>query len=159
MTRIYYCSALLFAVVVFDSLVLAVELLAACQGIEFLHPLRTTTPLEKVYELVRSVVRYFKTNIFAEITTFENIGQTLTSVSTKFRNFSICLLSGLGWKIASWPQTLRQLADCLWSSRQELILATDYFFKFLCALSNILLNDFLNMYIHVWFKTSDTMGG
>lgn len=96
MTRIYYCSALLFAVVVFDSLVLAVELLAACQGIEFLHPLRTTTPLEKVYELVRSVVRYFKTNIFAEITTFENIGQTLTSVSTKFRNFSICLLSGLG---------------------------------------------------------------
>nr|XP_060633269.1 histidine ammonia-lyase isoform X1 [Anolis sagrei ordinatus] len=37
--------------------VLAVELLAACQGIEFLRPLRTTTPLEKVYDLVRSVVR------------------------------------------------------------------------------------------------------
>ncbi|XP_029952354.1 histidine ammonia-lyase [Salarias fasciatus] len=37
--------------------VLAIELLAACQGIEFLRPLRTTTPLEKVYELVRSVVR------------------------------------------------------------------------------------------------------
>ncbi|KAM6437304.1 histidine ammonia-lyase isoform 1-T1 [Liasis olivaceus] len=37
--------------------VLAVELLAACQGIEFLRPLRTTTPLEKVYELVRSIVR------------------------------------------------------------------------------------------------------
>ncbi|KAL4005571.1 hypothetical protein ACER0C_005284 [Sarotherodon galilaeus] len=37
--------------------VLAIELLAACQGIEFLRPLRTTTPLEKVYELVRSVVK------------------------------------------------------------------------------------------------------
>lgn len=39
------------------SSVLAIELLAACQGIEFLRPLRTTTPLEKVYELVRSVVK------------------------------------------------------------------------------------------------------
>ncbi|XP_064417862.1 histidine ammonia-lyase-like [Latimeria chalumnae] len=37
--------------------VLAIELLAACQGIEFLRPLKTTTPLEKVYELVRSVVK------------------------------------------------------------------------------------------------------
>lgn len=38
--------------------VLAIELLAACQGIEFLRPLRTTTPLEKVYDLVRSTVKY-----------------------------------------------------------------------------------------------------
>ncbi|KAJ8002636.1 hypothetical protein DPEC_G00160950 [Dallia pectoralis] len=37
--------------------VLAIELIAACQGIEFLRPLRTTTPLEKVYDLVRSVVK------------------------------------------------------------------------------------------------------
>ncbi|XP_072242236.1 histidine ammonia-lyase isoform X3 [Leuresthes tenuis] len=37
--------------------VLAIELLASCQGIEFLRPLRTTTPLEKVYDLVRSVVK------------------------------------------------------------------------------------------------------
>ncbi|TSK13456.1 Histidine ammonia-lyase [Bagarius yarrelli] len=37
--------------------VLAIEMLAACQGIEFLRPLRTTTPLEKVYDLVRSVVK------------------------------------------------------------------------------------------------------
>nr|XP_032827336.1 histidine ammonia-lyase-like [Petromyzon marinus] len=37
--------------------VLAIELLAACQGIEFLRPLCTTTPLEKVYDLVRSTVR------------------------------------------------------------------------------------------------------
>ncbi|KAL4659338.1 histidine ammonia-lyase-like [Arapaima gigas] len=37
--------------------VLSIELLAACQGIEFLRPLRTTTPLEKVYDLVRTVVK------------------------------------------------------------------------------------------------------
>ncbi|KAE8281581.1 Histidine ammonia-lyase [Larimichthys crocea] len=36
--------------------VLAIELLAACQALEFLRPLKTTTPLEKVYELLRSVV-------------------------------------------------------------------------------------------------------
>lgn len=35
--------------------VVAIELLAACQAIEFLRPLKTTAPLEKVYELVRSV--------------------------------------------------------------------------------------------------------
>ncbi|KAF7637789.1 Histidine ammonia-lyase [Meloidogyne graminicola] len=35
--------------------VLAMELLAACQGIEFLKPLKSTETLQKVYELVRSV--------------------------------------------------------------------------------------------------------
>ncbi|KAI8511181.1 hypothetical protein Bbelb_102810 [Branchiostoma belcheri] len=35
--------------------VLAIELLAACQAIEFLRPLHTTVPLEKVYDLVRNV--------------------------------------------------------------------------------------------------------
>ncbi|XP_072922012.1 histidine ammonia-lyase-like isoform X2 [Hemitrygon akajei] len=37
--------------------VLAIELLAACQGLEFVRPLHTTEPLEKVYQLVRSVVK------------------------------------------------------------------------------------------------------
>uniref|UniRef100_A0A3Q3VQZ7 Histidine ammonia-lyase n=1 Tax=Mola mola TaxID=94237 RepID=A0A3Q3VQZ7_MOLML len=36
--------------------VLAIELLAACQALEFLRPLKTTTPLEKVHELLRTVV-------------------------------------------------------------------------------------------------------
>ncbi|XP_077355286.1 histidine ammonia-lyase-like isoform X2 [Festucalex cinctus] len=36
--------------------VLAIELLAACQALEFLHPLETTAPLQRVYQLVRSVV-------------------------------------------------------------------------------------------------------
>ncbi|XP_072025814.1 histidine ammonia-lyase-like [Amphiura filiformis] len=36
--------------------VLAIELLAACQGIEFLRPLKTTAPLEEVHKIVRSVV-------------------------------------------------------------------------------------------------------
>jgi len=37
--------------------VVAIELLAASQAIEFLRPLKTTTPLEEVYSLVRSVVK------------------------------------------------------------------------------------------------------
>ncbi|XP_046542970.1 histidine ammonia-lyase-like [Haliotis rubra] len=36
--------------------VLAIELLAACQAMEFLRPLTTTPPLEEVHKLVRSVV-------------------------------------------------------------------------------------------------------
>ncbi|KAL7371224.1 hypothetical protein ABVT39_022209 [Epinephelus coioides] len=36
--------------------VLAIELLAAYQALEFLHPLKTTAPLEKVYELLHSVL-------------------------------------------------------------------------------------------------------
>lgn len=37
--------------------VIAIELLAACQAIEFLRPLKTTAPLEEVYHVVRKVVR------------------------------------------------------------------------------------------------------
>ncbi|XP_071439403.1 histidine ammonia-lyase-like [Hetaerina americana] len=37
--------------------VIAIELLAACQAIEFLRPLKTTTPLEEVCKVVRSVAR------------------------------------------------------------------------------------------------------
>lgn len=37
--------------------VIAIELLAACQAIEFLRPLKTTVPLEEVYRVVRSVAR------------------------------------------------------------------------------------------------------
>ncbi len=37
--------------------VLAIELLAACQGLEFHRPKKTTKPLEEVYELVRTVAR------------------------------------------------------------------------------------------------------
>ncbi|GAB1599327.1 histidine ammonia-lyase-like [Argonauta hians] len=36
--------------------VLAIELLAACQGLEFLKPLKPTAPVEAVYNLVRTVV-------------------------------------------------------------------------------------------------------
>ena len=38
--------------------VLAIELLAACQALEFHRPLKTTPPLEAVYQLVRNGVRY-----------------------------------------------------------------------------------------------------
>ncbi|VDI61586.1 histidine ammonia-lyase [Mytilus galloprovincialis] len=36
--------------------VIAIELLSACQAMEFLRPLKSTPPLEEVYKLVRSVV-------------------------------------------------------------------------------------------------------
>lgn len=46
------------AVQVVDNVekVLAIELLAACQGIHFLRPLRTTDALERVIEVVRREV-------------------------------------------------------------------------------------------------------
>lgn len=47
----------LFEVVENVEKVIAIELLAACQAIEFLRPLKTTVPLEEVYNVVRSVVR------------------------------------------------------------------------------------------------------
>ena len=37
--------------------VLGIELLIACQGMEFHRPLKSTPPLEAVYQLVRSVVK------------------------------------------------------------------------------------------------------
>uniref|UniRef100_T1IGS0 Histidine ammonia-lyase n=1 Tax=Strigamia maritima TaxID=126957 RepID=T1IGS0_STRMM len=37
--------------------VIAIELMAACQAIEFLRPLKSTMPLERVYETVRTVVK------------------------------------------------------------------------------------------------------
>ena len=47
--------------------VLAVELLCACQGIDFHRPLKTTPPLEAVHKLVRSVVpRYDKDRNLSE---------------------------------------------------------------------------------------------
>jgi len=39
--------------------VLAVELLATCQAIDFRHPLKTTFPLEKLYVQVRKIVKYW----------------------------------------------------------------------------------------------------
>ena len=39
------------------EIVLGIELLCACQAMEFLRPLQTTKPLETVHELVRTVVR------------------------------------------------------------------------------------------------------
>ncbi|XP_045623762.1 LOW QUALITY PROTEIN: histidine ammonia-lyase [Procambarus clarkii] len=44
--------------------VIAIELMAACQAIEFLRPLKTTTPLEEVIRVVRSVVRPYDKDRF-----------------------------------------------------------------------------------------------
>jgi histidine ammonia-lyase len=40
--------------------VVAIELLCACQALDFLRPLKTTRALEAVYELVRSKVRFYE---------------------------------------------------------------------------------------------------
>jgi len=40
--------------------VLAIELLAACQAIDFLRPLRSTVPIESVHSLVRGVVPFLE---------------------------------------------------------------------------------------------------
>ncbi len=37
--------------------IIAIELLASCQAIEFLRPLKSTAPLEAVYDLVRTLVK------------------------------------------------------------------------------------------------------
>jgi histidine ammonia-lyase len=42
--------------------VLAIELQAACQALDILRPLRSTEPLEKLYETVRSVVPYYESD-------------------------------------------------------------------------------------------------
>ena len=46
------------------SLVVAIELIAACQALDFHRPKRTTDPLEEVYKLVRSVVKTLDTDRF-----------------------------------------------------------------------------------------------
>jgi histidine ammonia-lyase len=49
--------------------VIAIELLAATQAIEFLRPLKTTVPLEEVYKVVRASVGYENSyRIFRPIT-------------------------------------------------------------------------------------------
>lgn len=83
--------------------VLAIELLAACQGIEFLRPLRTTTPLEKVYELVRSVVKLVKhTSAWASchVVWLVNVYPLLLFSNSPF--------PGLGSKTGSCLQTSRR---------------------------------------------------
>lgn len=45
----------------FPVVVLAIELLAACQAVEFLRPLKTTEPLEEIYNLIRTVAQYVLT--------------------------------------------------------------------------------------------------
>jgi histidine ammonia-lyase len=40
----------------FCDTVIAIELLVACQAMEFLRPMMSTAPLEEVYKLVRTVV-------------------------------------------------------------------------------------------------------
>lgn len=51
-----FASRKALEVVTHVETVLAIELMAGCQALEFLRPLRTTPPLERIYSLVRTVV-------------------------------------------------------------------------------------------------------
>lgn len=42
--------------------VLAIELQAACQALDMLRPLRSTEPLEKLFEMVRALVPFYETD-------------------------------------------------------------------------------------------------
>ncbi|MEO6234611.1 MAG: aromatic amino acid lyase, partial [Thermomonas sp.] len=55
--------------------IVAIELLAACQGIDFLRPLRSSLRLEQAFELIRTVVpRYDVDRYFApEIAAVDNL--------------------------------------------------------------------------------------
>jgi histidine ammonia-lyase len=44
--------------------IVAIELLATCQGIDLLHPLKTSPQLEKVHELIRSGVAFYDKDRF-----------------------------------------------------------------------------------------------
>ncbi|EFC47317.1 histidine ammonia lyase [Naegleria gruberi] len=58
--------------------VLAIELMCACQGVDLLRPLKTTPILEKVYQLVRSVVPKYEKDRFLS-PDIENICQLIKS--------------------------------------------------------------------------------
>ena len=50
-----FITDVIFQIVENVERVIAIELLAASQAIEFLRPLKTTAPLEELYKLVRTV--------------------------------------------------------------------------------------------------------
>jgi histidine ammonia-lyase len=70
------------------EIVLAIELLAACQAIDFLRPLKSTAVLEAVHALVRTKVpfleadRYLKVPRFLFCRTNPTLSPTLTQSVT-----------------------------------------------------------------------------
>ncbi|XP_067119401.1 histidine ammonia-lyase-like [Centruroides vittatus] len=74
--------------------VIAIELLAACQAIDLLRPLKSTCPLEAVYKLVRSTVktwdkdRYFAPDIEAatELLKEERVWETVRPYVDRYFN-------------------------------------------------------------------------
>ena len=73
--------------------VIAIELLAACQAIEFLRPLKTTVPLEEVIKVVRSAAaawdqdRYMSPDIQA-ITKMLKEGKIWNAVKTQIEAYN-----------------------------------------------------------------------
>ena len=79
--------------------VLAIELLAACQALEFHRPKTTTAPLEAVHKLVRTVARYVVKLIFFLL--LLSLAGTYFSQSSRLSHFLCTTLkagSGLGMR-------------------------------------------------------------
>lgn len=77
----------------------AIELLAACQGLEFHRPKKTTKPLEEVYKLVRSVVKSWDKDRFmapdiAAVTNLLQEGKVNTSTSLLYMSYHIIFRYG-----------------------------------------------------------------
>lgn len=93
---------------------IAIELLAACQAIEFLRPLKTTVPIEEAHKVVRSVVRLthaFINSIFIiHVHTEFNFGSICTYIFNKSHNDANTnkplnhFFSELGIKTDTWLQ-------------------------------------------------------
>jgi len=69
--------------------VLAVELLATTQAIDFRHPLRTTLPLENLYKQVRNYVKYYDKDRYIKpdieaMAKFIREGRVITAVESFF---------------------------------------------------------------------------
>jgi histidine ammonia-lyase len=58
--------------------VLSMEMLAACQGVDLLRPLKSTKPLEKIHAQVREVIPYFEEDapFYEAITQMQKLTRT-----------------------------------------------------------------------------------
>ena len=97
--------------------VIAIELLAACQAIEFLRPLKTTVPLEEVYRVVRAAVRpwdkdrFMAPDIETAVTLLKE-GKIWTAVKGTSQSIHVTLVAKLNFSL----QIMLKLLKIIWIS-------------------------------------------
>nr|CAD7585848.1 unnamed protein product [Timema genevievae] len=87
--------------------VIAIELLAACQAIEFLRPLKTTVPLEEVYNVIRNSIRLRKKTAALE-EVYNVVLHSLREIRAKLRE---------GASQAAWTSGSNE--DAEWLNEEE----------------------------------------